>query len=226
MAAERHGRLREVIERAPATRSLVFDLDQPLRFAPGQFVSCLLPIGPGGSDAVRPYTIASHPETPQEIELLLNLVPGGPGSTYLFSLAPGAELRFTGPWGTFTLERPPAVETVFVADATAIAPIRPMLARAAALGHTPLRLLHAAASPAQFCYRDEIDALAAACPRLAVERVGSAALRDTVVARFVDADTDRTRHFYLCGVGAIVHELRDRLRAAGYARRAVQYERW
>jgi len=44
--------------------------------------------------------------------------------------------------------------------------------------------------------------------------------------RFADADADRSRHFYICGVGTLVTGLRDRLRAVGYERRAVQYEKW
>jgi ferredoxin-NADP reductase len=52
------------------------------------------------------------------------------------------------------------------------------------------------------------------------------ALVDTTVRRWIEADTDRSRHFFICGVGALVPRLRDLLRAAGYARRAVQYERW
>jgi ferredoxin-NADP reductase len=42
----------------------------------------------------------------------------------------------------------------------------------------------------------------------------------------VDADSDRTRHFYVCGVGKGVLRLRDLLRGAGYERRAVHYEQW
>ena len=44
--------------------------------------------------------------------------------------------------------------------------------------------------------------------------------------RWIESDTDRTRHFFICGVGLIVPTLRDELRRAGYARRAVQYEKW
>jgi ferredoxin-NADP reductase len=227
MATERTGRLAAVVDRAPTTRSLLFDLADPLAFVPGQFVSCLLPIGDGGATAVRPYTIASDPEEPRRIELLLNPVPGGKGSAHLLGLAVGAALRFTGPWGTFTLARAPDADLVLVADGTGIAPIRPMLKRALAAGGThALTLVHAAASPADYCYRDELDALAAAHPRLTIVRVASAALEDEVGRRFVDGDGDRGRHFWVCGVGAVVHRLRDRLRAAGYARRAVQYERW
>ena len=54
----------------------------------------------------------------------------------------------------------------------------------------------------------------------------SGTLIDHLKRRFVDADERRDRAFYLCGVGQGVIEQRDLLRKAGYARRAVLYERW
>ena len=45
-------------------------------------------------------------------------------------------------------------------------------------------------------------------------------------ARWIVADADRTRQFYICGVGDGVIQLRDLLRGSGYERRAVHYERW
>jgi ferredoxin-NADP reductase len=56
--------------------------------------------------------------------------------------------------------------------------------------------------------------------------VPRATLREEVARRWVDADADRSRRFFVCGVGAIVPALRDLLRGAGYERRAVQYEKW
>ena len=47
-----------------------------------------------------------------------------------------------------------------------------------------------------------------------------------VLDRYVHADTDRTRHFWICAVGDVVRRLREALRAAGYERRAVRYEQW
>jgi ferredoxin-NADP reductase len=40
------------------------------------------------------------------------------------------------------------------------------------------------------------------------------------------ADSNRTRQFYVCGVGKAVTRIRDLLRGAGYERRAVHYEQW
>ena len=82
--------LERIVEHsAPATRSLFLRVPPAPAFAfrPGQFISCLLPLGP--EPAVRPYSIASDPEDPTLLEICLNLVPGGAGSAYLFSLRPG-----------------------------------------------------------------------------------------------------------------------------------------
>src|SRR5262245_34853076 len=70
-----------------------------LAFKPGQFLSFDLPIGDAGAPLVRAYSIASSPEQGDVIEICVDLVPGGPGSTYLFGLEPGAALPFKGPFG-------------------------------------------------------------------------------------------------------------------------------
>src|SRR5206468_3315692 len=150
MAVELEGRLEEVVDHGADTRSLFLRLPVDLDFRPGQFISCQLPVG--DKTLIRPYSIASSPEEPRRLEILLNLVPGGPGSHYLFGLPLGATVRLTGPWGSFVLERAPEAETDFIAD--------------------------------------------------------------------------RSRRFFICGVGAVVPTLRDLLRGAGYERRAVQYEKW
>ncbi len=51
-------------------------------------------------------------------------------------------------------------------------------------------------------------------------------LFEEVERRWVKADGDRTRQFYICGVGKGILKLRDLLRGAGYQRRAVHYELW
>jgi len=225
MAVELEGRLEEVVDHGADTRSLFLRLPVDLDFRPGQFISCQLPVD--DKTLIRPYSIASSPEEPRRLEILLNLVPGGPGSHYLFGLPLGATVRLTGPWGSFVLERAPEAETVFIADGTGIAPIRPMLRRALATAtRHPLRLLAAAASPERVLYRAEIEALVRAHPAFRWDHVSSGALKDEVTRRYVEADADRSRRFFICGVGAVVPTLRDLLRGAGYERRTVQYEKW
>jgi ferredoxin-NADP reductase len=226
MAVEHEARIVRIVEHAADTRSLLLRQTDVPRIAvrPGQFISCLLPVG--GETLIRPYSIASDPED-EDLEICLNRVPGGPGSAYLLGLPDGAAIRFTGPWGTFVLERAADAETVFIADGTGIAAVRPMIRRALATNRRhPVALLHGVPDATAALYRDELEALARRTPAFRVEHVASARLRDEVARRWVDADQDRSRRFFVCGVGAIVPALRDLLRGAGYERRAVQYEKW
>jgi len=217
MAEERAAVLEAVRDHGGETRSLFLRVPGGIAFRPGQFISCLLPIG--GERLIRPYSIASSPEDGEHLELLIDRVPGGPGSNHLFDLSPGARLDFTGPWGTFLLDRAPEAEAVFVALGTGIAPIRPMLRRAVAGATHPLTLLYATARP---IYHDELAAL----PGLTLDVIAPAAAEDEMRRRWLERDAVRSRHFFVCGVGEIVPRLRDLLRGGGYVRRAVQYERW
>jgi len=224
-APELTARLERVVDHGPETRSFFLRLAAPLAFRPGQFISCLLHVA--GERLTRPYSIASSPEEADCLELVVDRVPGGPGSHYLFTLPVGATIHYTGPWGTFILDEAPAAETVFIADGTGLAPIRPMLRRALAGNPThPLRLIHASVGVSTPLFREEMARLASSEPGFTVDYADSRALLDEVRRRWVASDADRSRHFFICGVGAIVPTLRDALRQAGYARRAVQYEKW
>ena len=110
-------------------RQLDLRLIEPktITFKPGQFVSFEVPHPQTGRVVTRPYSIASQPSRSDVITLLLNLVPGGPGSTYLFSLKEGDKTHFKGPAGNFYLREDPGRELLFIATGTGIAPIWSML---------------------------------------------------------------------------------------------------
>src|SRR5436190_19182438 len=132
----RRATLARVVEHHPGTRSLFLALPagERLAFVPGQFISCQLPSA-DGAGLVRAYSIASSPED-AELEICVDLIAGGPGSSHLFGLAAGAAVDFAGPFGSFALAEPPAEAMVFVAEGTAIAPMRPMVRRALERGGT------------------------------------------------------------------------------------------
>ncbi|HEY2525182.1 MAG TPA: FAD-dependent oxidoreductase [Candidatus Binataceae bacterium] len=213
------------------TRSLFLSLVDGGRFAfiPGQFISISLALE--NETRVRPYTIASSPEDAGPIEICFNRVPGGAGVRYLFERKAGDELQFTGPFGAFTMERAPAQECVFVAEGTAIAPVRPMIRRAlGAPAPPPMSLLYGAADSDHLLYRDEIAKWSAARINFTPIVAPASELYAQIIAeaqrRWIDADSERGRQFYVCGVGKGVLALRDLLRGAGYERRAVHYEQW
>lgn len=245
MEAERPGRreyraeLTRIHEHHPGTRSLFLRLPagERLAFTPGQFVSCALPVGLGGKAAplVRAYSLASSPED-AELEICVDHVAGGPGSTHLFQLEPGSEIAFTGPFGSFALAEPPAAPLVFIGEGTGVAPLRPMVRRALERGGPqPITVLQGARWDHELIYRDELEAWAAQHARLEWEPVLLAteaeigpidALEALALERFVRDDDDRSRRFWICGVGPMPGRLRDALRAAGYERRAVRAEEW
>jgi NAD(P)H-flavin reductase len=109
-------------------REIELTLEEPgeIHFAPGQFVSFEIERPGLPFPATRPYSIASAPTSRHVIELVLNRVPGGPGSEYLFGLREGDLTTFRGPVGTFIL-RNSHRDLLFVATGTGIAPIRSML---------------------------------------------------------------------------------------------------
>ena len=232
----RRARVERILDHAPGIRSLFLRLadGRSLKFVPGQFISISIPLE--DETRTRAYSIASDAEDGDLIEICFDRVPNGRGAAWLFERRVGDTLDFIGPFGTFTMEHAPEVETVTIAEGTAIAPIRPMLQMAArAKHHAPILLLYAAQNPEQLLYREELERIATGDPNLGIETIvmpgaDSAALYERlareVEARWIAADQVRTRRFYICGVGKGVLRLRDLLRGAGYERRSVRYEQW
>ena len=229
--------IERIIEHTSDTRSFFLRPcnGRRLSFIPGQFLSLQLPVD--GKTLTRPYSIASNPEDGGPLEICLNLVPGGQGSKYLFSLVAGDMVDFSGPWGTFTLKEPPLAECVFLADGVGIVPIRSMIRRALAHhSQFPVRLLYRADCEQHLLYRQELESWARQHARFVFEPLlghlsnradgVTDSFREEIEARYIKRDEDRSRYFYICGVGALVTQLRDLLRRGGYQRRAVLYEKW
>ena len=229
--------IENIIERTPDTRSFFLRVanGQKLSFLPGQFLSFLLPVG--GETLTRAYTIASLPDEGECLEICLNQVDDGLGSSYLFSRKEADVLYFTGPWGNFVLAQPMAAEYIFIADRVGVVPFRPMIARLlTASGHHTARLLYAVPQVGDLLYADEwqrwerqcthffFQPLVAECEpeEYSIEKV----LLPYVEQHFVEEARQHSRQFYICGIGRPVLLLRDLLRGAGYERQTVKYEKW
>jgi NAD(P)H-flavin reductase len=158
-----HVRVEHVRDLTYDVRELVLRLLDPpkIDFKAGQFVSFEVPHPTLHRPVTRPYSIVSPPSRPDVITLLFNLVPGGPGSTYLFSLRPGDETRFKGPAGAFYVRDDPARDLLFVATGTGIAPIRSMIEDRLERGFARrITLYWGLRSERDVYYREELGALA------------------------------------------------------------------
>jgi Na+-transporting NADH:ubiquinone oxidoreductase subunit F len=99
-------------------------LDDPAEIShrPGQYVQVQAP-SPDGP-VFRAYSISSPVFEPNIVQLIVRLVPGGIGSTYLHNVKPGDTVNFTGPYGEFWLNEDPSVEIVCVGGGCGMAPMR------------------------------------------------------------------------------------------------------
>lgn len=105
-------------------RFLRLALDEPseISFRPGQYVQVQVP-SPEGI-VYRAYSISNPDYDEKAVELIVRLVPGGLGSTYLHNVEVGETVTFTGPFGEFHLSEDPECEVVNIGGGCGMAPIR------------------------------------------------------------------------------------------------------
>src|SRR5881227_1363145 len=97
-------------------------------FTPGQFVTLDLPIHEKRNKRWRSYSIASAPDGTNVFELVIVLLEGGLGTTYLFNeVVVGSELTLRGPQGVFVLPEVLDKELFLVCTGTGVAPFRSMI---------------------------------------------------------------------------------------------------
>lgn len=155
--------VRQVRDLTYDVREIDFALVDPpaITFKAGQFISFeILPEG-ASRPVVRPYSIASPPSSSNVLTVVLNLIPYGPGSTYLFSLRKGDDVQFKGPAGNFYLREDLTRDVLFVATGTGIAPIRSMLFDLFDRGYSRSAVLYwGLRSQRDLYYQDQLEVLA------------------------------------------------------------------
>ncbi len=192
-----------------------------IQFLAGQFVSFEVQKPELRFPVTRPYSIASPPANRRVIDLLLNLVPGGPGSEYLFSLKAGDPVSFRGPAGTFVLREYPARRLLFVATGTGIAPIRSMI-HARLPSPTPVTLIWGLRNERDLYYQDELAELAGRFPEfsytITLSQPSPQWQRETGrVQAAVEAATTRVDDLaaYVCGGRDMIKSVSALIRSRG-----------
>ena len=224
--------LRETRDLAADVRHFVFEIDgvERFHFTPGQFISLHGQLG--GKQITRAYSLAAPPAG-NCIELCLNRVEGGLFSPHLFTLTAGDAVELTGPVGYF-VPRPVVRTTVLVATGTGIAPFRAMLPSllAEADSHT-VTLLFGTRREESILYRDEWENWERRHGRFrfwpTLSRAGETwtGRRGYVQASLAEAlggslDAD----VFVCGLKAMVDEVRALGKALGLDRKQIVYEKY
>lgn len=204
---------------------------KPFTFTAGQFIS--LHLKRNDADDLRPYSVASAPRGDNRFDLCLNRVENGYFSNYLCELKPGAAIEFEGPFGFFVL-RHPMRDSVFVATGTGIAPIRGMLQELFMRGtDRQIWLVFGVRYPHTLLYGQEFKALVARHPNfhfwptLSRPPADWAGRRDHVQEHVERLLAERPHlDTYICGLKAMVDDMRRRLKALGLDRKQIRYEKY
>ena len=126
----RTGKVINIIQETYNTRRFVIQIPEleKFDFIPGQFITFDLPIADKPNKRVRSYSIASWPDGTNVFELVIVLLEGGLGTTYLFNkVEVGSELTLRGAQGVFTLDDDDLQkDIVMICTGTGIAPFRSM----------------------------------------------------------------------------------------------------
>lgn len=161
-----------VIDETPDVRTFVLRLndgDRSFRYRPGQFVTLALDID--GERVMRCYTLSSSPTRPGTVAITVKRVPGGRVSNWLHDhLRPGDRIAVTGPAGQFCFPSgpvsAPARGQLYLSGGSGITPLMSMSRAWADLGlDADVRFVHAARTPQDVVFADEIALLARLLPR-------------------------------------------------------------
>lgn len=208
-------------------------------FIPGQFVTLDLPIHEKPNKRWRSYSIASWPDGSNTFELLIVLLDGGAGTTYLFNeVSVGKELDIRGPQGVFTLPETLDKDYYFICTGTGIAPFRSMVHHIQLhnIPHQNINLIFGTRTQKDLVYADELKRLDTEMdgfnfiPTLSRESWDGCcgyvhAIYENLVRKKMNGSAEPPpANFYLCGWKAMIDEAKQRIQGLGYDRKSIHQE--
>jgi len=200
-------------------------------FTPGQFVTLDLPIHEKPNKRVRSYSIASWPDGTNVLELVIVLLEGGLGTTYLFNkVNVGSEVILRGPQGVFTLkEENLQKDLFFICTGTGIAPFRSMVhhIQRHSIPHKNIYLLMGTRTQKDLLYHEEMKSLELEdfhyIPTLSREQWdGKKGYVHAIYEELCIAK--QPAGFFLCGWKNMIDEAKQRILALGYDRKSIHQE--
>ena len=237
------------------TFHLEFSIDElhKFPFTAGQFISTVAN-DTNGKSQTRAYSLASAPRG-NRFDLCLNRVEAGFFSNLLCDLEPGQTVPFHGPHGLFTL-RSPLTDSILIATGTGIAPMLSFVQHLfpedgpdRSEGHH-FWLIYGTRHETELYYQHYFEKVAAEHPNFHYLRTlsrphegwdGERGYVQELVEKVV---TEHARHHlhgdapspaapdgfnihaYICGLNEMVSANRERLKALGWQRKQIIFERY
>ena len=211
---------------------LIFDAGREIRFIAGQFISVVLPRD--GKVIRRAYSIASPPEEPRHLNLVIKRVEGGAVTNWFWTLKPGDRFRVHGPFGKFILPEKVDFEPLFIATGTGVAPFRSMIYSLLSTRFKGrMALLFGARFETMIPYHEEFLDLARRHPQFTylptVSRPtpawkGASGYVQTQVEKLLTNPS--AVRVYICGLNEMIQPVQEVCLKAGLPKDRISYEKY
>lgn len=229
----------KIIDETANTKRFFFAVHSvsEFNFKPGQFVTLDLPIHEKRNKRWRSYSIASAPAGDNCFELVIVLLEGGLGTSYLFEkVNVGDTLLFRGPQGVFTL--PPAIHSdlYLICTGTGVAPFRSMIhhIQKEAIPHHQIHLIFGCRKYTDCLYGHELKQFENTLSNFHYHPSFS---RETnlvegahlgyvhpIYKKLLAEAKNTSANFYICGWKEMVDETRTTLAALGIPKENIHFE--
>jgi CDP-4-dehydro-6-deoxyglucose reductase len=231
----RTGKVIDIIQETYNTRRFVIQIPEleKFDFIPGQFITFDLPIADKPNKRVRSYSIASWPDGTNIFELVIVLLEGGLGTTYLFNkVEVGSELTLRGAQGVFTLDDDDlAKDIIMICTGTGIAPFRSMAhhIKNHNIPHKNIYLIYGTRKQIDLLYYEEMKKLDQEMenfhyiPTLSREQWEGRSGYVHPIYEEICANKQPVS-FLLCGWKNMLDEAKQRILALGYDRKSIHQE--
>lgn len=248
----RTGKVIRIEDETPSTRRYWIQVPEleSFDFTPGQFVTLDLPIHEKPARRWRSYSIASWPDGTNVFELVIVLLEGGAGTTFIFNeVKVGHEFTFRGPQGVFVLPETIDRDLFFICTGTGVAPFRAMSHHILNhnVPHQNIYLIFGCRKFGDCLYGAELKELGAKVtsfnyiPTFSREepanqdhliRTGYVhAVYEDICKNNLTGETNenggpivKPAYFYLCGWKNMIDEAKKRIQELGYDRKAIHQE--
>jgi ferredoxin-NADP reductase len=224
----------DIINETYNTKRFVLQMENnPFSFAAGQFITLDLPISDKKNKRLRSYSIASAPNDSNIIELVIVLLPGGLGTSYLFTQVQiGSQITCRGPLGHFVLPSVLPADLFLICTGTGIAPFRSMVhyIQHQNIAYNNLYLIFGCRTQQDLLYHTELTALQQSMtgfhylPTLSRENnaaFGFGYVHDIYLKHCKEKPA---AEFMLCGWRAMIDQAREQLTTLGYDKKQVHFE--
>jgi CDP-4-dehydro-6-deoxyglucose reductase len=234
----RTGKIIRIEDETSTTKKFWIEIPELERFdfIPGQFVTLDLPIHEQPNKRWRSYSIASPPNGTNVFELIIVLMEGGLGTTYLFNEAKvGTSFPVIGPQGHFILGDPITTDIFMICTGTGIAPFRSMIQHIHHnnIPHKEIYLIYGTRKCTDGLYLEELFDLKTKLPGFHYfptfsreQNVPEGHYMGYVhgVYEQLLQGKKETSEFYLCGWKDMITEARQRIQSLGVDKKSIHFE--